>query len=303
MFKVFIVLILLFLLLPSHSFAQEQGIRISPAFLDITLDPSQTKKDIPIEIENLTSQPVQLSLSAIDFRQANENGGIDFSGIDSQDYSYSLASFISFESTSVTLQAGEKDTINVEVTNRADLSPGGHYAAIVGQTTNVEEEGRSASVKPAVSTLILLRKTGGEVFSISLLETNWPKTFMLNFPNNQLKLLFQNEGNVHLIPYGTVSIKDIFGQEITRGSINNASSIIFPEARRWVDVKLAPFNYRIPVSFVTMEIKGRDSIDKTTFVYQQTALLINPIMLTVLSMSLIGGFILYRKKKKKNDKE
>lgn len=293
-----LIVSILFLVLTQVASAQERGIRISPALLDIVLDETEDEKQIQVTIENLTNNTVQLALSAIDFRQANETGGIDFSGVDSQDYSYSLASFISFETSSVTIEKGSSETVTIKVMNRPDLSPGGHYAAIVGhQVMNlVDEADRTATVRPAVSSLVLLRKTGGEVFSISLLETNWPKTIMFGFPNRQLELLFQNEGNVHLIPYGTVTISDMFGHEITRGTINNSSSIIFPEARRWLDVRLNPISYKLPVSFVTMNIKGRDSIDKTTFVYQQTALLINPLILIVLT-GLIGGSLYYRKRK------
>jgi len=297
MLKVLITAAILLFVFPGISFAQEKGIRISPALLDVVIDGDDSEKDIEITIENLTGNTIQLSLTALDFKQANETGGIDFLGIDAQDYSYALASFISFESSIVTIENGERQSVEATVTNRPDLSPGGHYAAIVGHLVNENNDvDRSAAVRPAISSLVLLRKTGGEVFSQSLLETNWPKTVMFGFPNTQLQLLFQNEGNVHLIPYGTVTIKDIFGQQITRGTINNASSIIFPESRRWVDVRLNPFSYKLPLSFVTMDIKGRDSIDKTTFVYQQTALLINPLILIVLT-GLIGGSLYYKKKK------
>lgn len=293
---------LLFFLLPLKSFAQESGIKISPAFIDVVLEQGEEEKDLNIEVENLTNETIQLSLSAIDFRQANETGGIDFLGIDAQNYSYSLASFLSFETTSITLEKGEKDTIDVKIINRPDLSPGGHYAAVVGHlVTENNDEGESAQVRPAVSSLIMLRKTGGEVFSLSLLETNWSKTIMFGFPTHQLQLLFQNEGNVHLIPYGTVTITDIFGQQITKGTINNASSIIFPEAQRLVDVRLNEFEYYLPLSFITMDIKGHDSIDKTTFVYQQTALLINPIVIIVIVLLAIG--LIYLRKRKKNAKE
>lgn len=291
-----------FLFLPAGSFAQESGIKVSPAFLEVVLGESESEKDVEVEIENLTDDTVQISLFAIDFRQANENGGIDFLGVNSQDYSYSLASFISFETTSITLQKGEKDTVNVKITNRPDLSPGGHYAAIVG---NVESDtgslNESAEVKPAISSLILLRKSGGEVFSMSLLETNWPKTLMFGFPDRQMQILIQNEGNVHLIPYGTVIIKDIFGNEITRGTINNGSFIILPESRRWIDVRLNPFSYNFPLSFVTIDIKGRDNIDKTTFVYQQTALLINPVV--ILGGLVLIGLITFYFKRRRNAKK
>lgn len=291
-----------FLVFPSSSFAQENGIRVSPAFLEVELDEAESEKEVEIEIENLTNETISLDFFAIDFRQANELGGVDFLGVNSQDYSYSLASFISFETTSITLEKGESQSLNVTITNRPDLSPGGHYAAIVGNLEGENDRNEeSALVKPAVSSLILLRKSGGEVFSISLLETNWPNTLMFGFPNRQLQLLLQNEGNVHLIPYGTVTIKDIFGKEIAKGSINNASSIILPEARRWVDVRLDEINYSLPFSFVTMDIKGRDSIDKTTFVYSQTAILINPILLAILV--LISGITIFYLKKRKNAKK
>lgn len=58
----------------------------------------------------------------------------------------------------IELEAHEKRDIEVQILNRQDLSPGGHYAGIVVRQKPQKNLGGKTYVLPAVSSLILLKK-------------------------------------------------------------------------------------------------------------------------------------------------
>jgi hypothetical protein len=51
-------------------------------------------------------------------------------------------------------------------------------------------------------------------------------------------LRFQNNGNVHLVPRGVISVTDPFGRVVVKGIINQESALILPETLRVYPVRL-----------------------------------------------------------------
>lgn len=293
------IAILFVFLCPRSSLAAPKGsITIEPSILDVTLPEASSQADLSFTLTNNTDKPVSLEFFPIDFKQQDEFGRIALLSKDAAgSYSYSLSSFLSFDTNSIDLVPGEKKTIIATATNRSDLSPGGHYAAVVARLI---QTGDATTVSPAVSSLILLRKTGGERFNISLKDVQWPKNAVTFSYERSIRLLFQNEGNVHLVPYGRVEVKDIFGRLLYKGVINSPSAKVFPESRRYVSVELKKIAQSWPLSFNTFSVRGNDSLKKTTFLYDTSFLYIHPLLVVL----LVGGgiFILVlriRKKKKK----
>lgn len=276
------------------SAAPNSGLEITPAYLEVTLaDPLETQK-ITLKITNNTGKPLRLQMYPIDFKQTDDNGTVGFVGQEAGSYSYSLSSFLSFEADSISLEPDEVRTFSVTVQNREDLSPGGHYAAIVGR---IEPEGgkSGAVVSPAISSLILLRKSGGERFNLSLKEVGWPNgSVVFGYPL-QVQLLFQNEGNVHLIPYGRAEITDIFGRLIYKGVINPGSLAVLPESRRYLYADLDTVEQSMPVSVNTLSISGKDSLGKVPYVSRETFVYIDPVF-TDGALVFIAGAVFLRMK-------
>ena len=211
--QLFIIVLFLFFFLFAEvnpSIASTKGITVSPAFTEVILKKGESKV-AEVTIQNNTKETVTFELFPLDFRQGGDFGEISFLGQDSESYSYSLASFLSLETSQVTVEPSGSEQIKVTVEDRESLSPGGHYAAVVGRIVQENDKSDNTIISPSVSSLILVRKVGGERFNINLLDNNWPKGIAFSYPQNTL-LKMQNEGNVHLIPYGTFEVKDIFGR-------------------------------------------------------------------------------------------
>ena len=296
------LLILLLLLLPFtvHAQSPSGAIRAEPAFTEVVLNQPDEEKTIAIEYKNESTSPVSLELFPLDFKQQDETGVISFLGKDAGSFSYSLSSFLTFPVTTLELQPQEKKVIQIAVKNRPDLSPGGHYAAVIARQRNDQRSQSDTSISPSLSTLILLRKTGGERFNLSLKRVNWPDNFIVFGYPSSIHLFFQNEGNVHVVPYGRTEITDMFGRLIYKGIINTSSSRVFPSSRRYISTDLRYITYSLPISINTISIKGNDSLHKTTFSYNESFIYINPFFVIGVSIVVYIAFRIIKKRKKKN---
>lgn len=278
----FFSLIALFLFIlatqASVACAQSKGtLTVAPAYVDVTLEKPEEEKEVEITYKNNSDRPIELEFFAIDFHQSDISGAIRFLE-EKGSYSYSLVSFVEFDTNSLQLEPSEEKSIKVRLKNTFNLSPGGHYASIIArQVQSIVNDEQITRVAPGVSSLIYLRKVGGERFNLSITEIDrYNSPIIFSFPS-RFNITFQNNGNVHLVPYGTVVLKDFLGRQIYQGSINEESIKVMPESRRYIKGYLTKSSFTLPVSINTLEITGSDSLKKTNFVHRNTFLYVNPV--------------------------
>lgn len=278
------------------SFAENKNfsIGVEPALVEVVLEEPGEEKKVELTYLNSSDQPLGLEIFPIDFKQQDKTGLVEFLGREAGSYSYSLSSFLSFESARIDLEAGEKRKFLVSVKNRPDLSPGGHYAAVVARLIDTSEKSSSAKVTPSISALILVRKTGGERFNLSLIEVGWPKNPVVFGYPRVITLLFQNEGNVHLVPYGRLEIFDLFGRQLYKGVINTSSLRVFPSSRRYIKIEAGAVKPSLPFSINSLTVRGEDSLSKTNFLFKDSFIYLNPILIF---LPLVGLSIVIVKKR------
>ncbi len=279
-------LFVFFQFLSGLALAQEKkgGITLSPAFEEVVMTQDDTEKKIEVELENNDASSVTLELFPINFRLLDDYGKIGFMGQESKEYSFALSSFIRLDDSTYTLEPGKTITIPVTIENRKDLSPGGHYAAIVAR---VVQDTSKTAVSPALSSLILLRKTGGETFNLSIRDAGWPRgLFVFNYVD-RFSILFQNQGNVHLTPFGEIRVEDMLGRTLYKGVVNTSSLKIFPLSRRYIPTRLTKISWSLPVSINKISIKGHDSLDKVTYIHEDSFIYIHPVVIPVVILILL----------------
>jgi hypothetical protein len=204
---------------------------------------------------------------------------------------YGLASWVSLEKDAIVLEPNETQKIKIKIENKESLSPGGHYAAIMAK---MDDEKSVSSMSesniafdPSFASLIFVRKVGGEIYNLGLKESEI-KNSLIGLPSN-IRLRFQNSGNVQVVPRGVVKITDPLGREVLRGIINSDSSLILPETFRSYTVALndvsfafVPGKYKVSIEYrydgkddFTIESKDIDFIP-------QVAILAGLIILSLL---------------------
>lgn len=248
-----ILLSFLFLsLFPYKISAQaKQGITITPSILH--LDLSIDVPEAEFFYKNTTKNQIELSFSAQDFSELEESGRVKFLlEKDAKNYQYGLTSWITFEKQSMTLLPNEGENLKVFI-NKDKLTPGGHYATIQAELKQSVEGESQVPVKAILSTLLFVRTaTGNEREELSLQSAEALRT-LLGFPDTFL-IRLQNKGNVELIPYGLIEIKDMFGNIVAKGIINEGSLISLPESVRRFDVPIKRLNSFIAPGIYKAEI-------------------------------------------------
>ena len=250
-----VMAILMSALLPSRVYAN--GITVSPAIKELTLTQDQTELQFNFTLRNNTDETVTLQLSAVDFGALDETGGVAFVGQSSeQTTKYGLREWMRFSTNTVVLEPNESKEQTAIIDNKESLAPGGHYGAILATPVQSEATANEprVAVNPTVSVLVLLKKQGGENYSLNL-EDPQISGWRFSWPDS-IALRFQNAGNVHVVPRGTVIVKDVRGKEVARGTINEDSSAVLPETFRVMTVPLrqsashwVPGSYTIDISW------------------------------------------------------
>ena len=305
--KIVISFLFFGLILFSHSNlarAQEKqsGFLISPFFQEINIQKDQASAPFSVEVKNMTSIPEVFRLSVLDFGTLNESGGVAFLG-PADNLKYSLASWVSLPNDTLVLKPGETQKVNGVIENKESLSPGGHYGAVFfkieGHENSASGNQDRIAFNPSFASLLFVRKVGGEIYGLNLNSREFAQNAFL-FPSS-MKLRFQNTGNVHVIPRGTVEISDPLGRRVAKGIINSESGIILPETFRVFPsalTKIAPAfipgNYALTISY---RYDGKDD-----FASERVHFFLIPpifILIVVLLAAIVIGYIIFRNKKRK----
>lgn len=220
---------------PAEALA-ESTVTISPPFQQITIQPNTTETSFEYSVTN--NDPTQtktFELSATDFGNLNESGGVAFLGSNPK-RKYGLANWLSFGTALIEVKPRQTYLITVKVLNRSDLSPGGHYGAIfLTQQIPPTSDNSPVTIKPVLSTLLFAQKLGGEIYNLKLDKVLTNNKWWQDF---NLQLRFVNNGNIDVVPRGIVHLYDPKGRQIGQAVINEGSTRILPDSFRRYPVQL-----------------------------------------------------------------
>ncbi len=128
---------------------------------------------------------------------------------------YSLKDYIKIDAAhrQFTLLPGEDVTIPITIALPVEVPPGGLYGAVmVGTRVSAAAGEVPAKVVTRLGSLLFVRVSGSVVEAGELSEF----AVWRNRSEKQLhlQLLFENQGDVYVNPYGFIVIHDWFGQEV-----------------------------------------------------------------------------------------
>lgn len=285
--KLFIFSILLSFFCTHVSLVHATGLgemTVTPSFQDITLGERDASASSSVKLTNNTDHDQQYDVFAIDFQQIDDQGNIALVDRIGKDYAYHLSSYIVAPARFV-VSAKSTATLPIVVYNSQDLSPGGHYAAVIMRLGRQDRNNSVQHILPAVSSLLFLRKQGGEIFHLNLKQTDVNSQFLRFHLPEKISLLFINEGNTHVVPHGRVVLTDVFGHEIKAGTINESSHKILPQNPRWIPVTLTSLHSGWPIMFYSLAISGNTTFGEIRIQQQYSFLYVNPFF-------CIGTFLL-----------
>ncbi|MFA5095045.1 MAG: hypothetical protein WC447_00025 [Candidatus Paceibacterota bacterium] len=215
---------------------------VEPGKTEVFLNPGE-KMVKNISVTNRVDKAVRFKLTTEDFVGTNDpNQPVLLMG--DTNSPYSLKDFIVPEITEFSLEFGEKITIPVTISVPLNAEPRGYYGALIisndpdklENDTTKETEGKTRIIS-RIGSLFLLKINGegkeeGKVEDFKLIGPE--KIFYSQRPEG-FEIAYKNTGNVHLVPYGTITIKNIFGKVLNTLPVD--AYFVLPDSIRYREVK------------------------------------------------------------------
>lgn len=188
---------------------------VGPGKIEVTLNPGE-RKTVNIQVSNRMGDTRPFQIEVEDFTGSSDPqqtvvllGG--------ERGPYSLKDYISVPETVFELKNGERATIPVTIALPTDAEPGGLYGSVLLSTVS-KKASTTASASAIVSrigTLFFINvpgavKADGKLASF---DTASGRHFFNAGPID-FRLLYANNGSVHVNPYGEIRVKNMFGEEV-----------------------------------------------------------------------------------------
>ncbi len=285
---------ILFLALSFPHDVQGAGFAVTPMLQEITLEPGESSALYETEISNETNETTTFEVSVIDFGSLDESGGVAFLGAAGElERKYALASWMQPEASEITVAPAEKRSVKVRIENRDNLSPGGHYGALIFKNTGLPKaDTPNVAINQIFASLVFVKKTGGAIYDLRLASVDVPGSHF-SFPA-QVTPRFENTGNVHVTPRGEVRVLDPFGRSVFRGILNEGSVLLLPETFREYPIKVFSLKKAIFPGVYTYELDYRydgKEVVETEVVQRFT---VPPLFLLAGIVILLGGIVTFR---------
>ncbi len=215
------------LLMSSGAYAQEKiGLSVSPPTFEFSANPGDTITN-SIRVENITGQPLPVSVDVRNLSALGEEGQVNLSN---EDNSYALAKWIKVDPGSVTIDSKNTETFSFTISVPTNAQPGGRFGSVVFSTIPQKVLGGSGvAVGQEVGALIFL-KIAGSVHENAQFASFTPGSKIHEFGPINFEARVKNLGNVQFRPRGTITISNVFGKTVATIPIDSRN--VLPGAIR-----------------------------------------------------------------------
>ncbi|MFC1687059.1 hypothetical protein ACFL0L_00580 [Patescibacteria group bacterium] len=275
--------------------SQTAALTLTPTFREVNLTPGQ-KSVVTVEIENEGNEAVELTTEVAPFTAKGETGEPEFN------FDVPVAgavSWVEVEEGPFSVAAGATKEIDVVFNTPSTATPGGYYIALFFTQTKEAEEDGDVTIESKLGTLFLITAEGsyseaGNVSTFSAtgesMTGDSPVTFSVKF---------QNTGDIHLKPVGTIAITDLLGNEVETITVNSEKGAVLPdsirefEAESWTPTGFLFGKYTATLTFTAGTVSDTATMDFWFFsvvgIVVAAAVIIVIILLIVLIIKKAGG--------------
>jgi hypothetical protein len=209
--------------------ATGDGLKISPVKDELKLKPGEIYKG-ELKVQNLKSEKVTVGLETQNFTAGgdgvpefnNETGG-----------TYTLKSWLKLTSEEVILNPGEEKSVPFRIEVPGNAEAGGHYGAILAYD-KILTDGKTDSsigVQGKLAYLLLVTVEGDMKVGGKLKEFSTDKK-SYGVPEVKFTTNYENTGNVHVKPIGSITISNWSGEKIGEIEMNKDGGNVLPKETR-----------------------------------------------------------------------
>lgn len=193
---------------------------VSPGKFELTMQPGETRV-VEISVANRLDDNRTFKIDVEDFVASNNlQQSVNFLG---DEYSpYTLKDYVSTPEDNFQISRGTRALIPVTISIPEDAEPGGRYGSVFistvrnrGGTDSTSSAAPSSPLITRVGTLFFVTVPGdieyqGELKQFALTNDKlWYESGPIDFG-----IVYENNGTVHVSPYGELEINNLFGEAV-----------------------------------------------------------------------------------------
>lgn len=213
---------------------------LEPGKIDVYLEPGDTVTRT-IFVTNRNRQQMRFKIETEDI-EGNRDPVNPITLLGNKTGPYPFKNVLLPSKTHFNLAFGERVAIPIKIQIPTNASPGGHYAAVIisNEPEKIDKNIGGARVISRLGALFFIRVKGEvkEEGQLKEIRVPGPSQFWYDKAPSTFEILFENTGTVHLVPYGTVSITNLFGETVGKISVDAYFSL--PASLRYREVQWAP---------------------------------------------------------------
>jgi hypothetical protein len=266
-------------------YAQESGIKLIPASIEERADPNQVLSR-EVKVTNVSDEDKEYFIYKRDIIGVEEGGVPIFAEDNTEKTGYEITEWISFQSETIFVKAGETVVLPLTITVPGNASPGSHFGGVFVSQEAPKLRQMGAGVGYEVATVISIRINGDIVDDARIRSFSTDKLFYSS-KNVAFLAKLENQGNILIRPRGPLEIQSMFGGKPYVMTVNENLAGVFPGTVRelafeWNEEGLGFGRYEAVLALSYDADQGQKTID--------SSLVFWVFPLNVL-LPLIGGFI------------
>lgn len=203
---------------------------LAPATFDLSSDRGDVLQE-EIKVFNQNSVDQTVYLDVVPFDAGDGNGAPRF--LDHRSDS-DLANWILLDHAQVVLPANSFVEVPFSVIIPDDVPSTGYYAAItVSETPSELVASNGVSIQATIASLIFLTVEGDGAPKLAFLDVQSDaEGHLRSLFAGDIHVRLQNQGNVHALPIGSITISDIFGRSLHSQPFNTEHGRVLPGTTR-----------------------------------------------------------------------
>ena len=207
------------------------GISAIPPRLELTVQPDGINTQV-LKVRNESNQKQVITTELQDFIvQDNQGTPIIINDQDQETNRWAASTWIQVSPTTLELKPGETKTLTLTVMPPVDALPGGHYAMVLhSPDSSANFSSTGAAIKTQVGTLVYVTIPGDIKEDALLKKFEAPK--FSEFGPIDFNSTIENLSDIHIKPFGSINITNIFGGKVAKLDLNSDSTNIFPYTSR-----------------------------------------------------------------------
>jgi hypothetical protein len=273
---------------------------LEPGKVEVFANPGESVTKT-ITVTNRASSKVSFKIEVEDFIGSNdENMPVILLGEEKSPYSFK--DNVVPEVKTFSLESNGSITVPIKINIPVNAQPGGFYTSIlVSNQPSVDSENQSTGAEgktkiiSRVGTLFFVRVNGVAKESGSLEDLKVISPTKENPDIYKFNILFKNDGNVHLVPYGWVTVTNIFGKVIGKVPVDAYFSM--PKSMRYREVEWnqSPVLGRFVATVDLNRGYGSDLVDTKSVSFWIIPWKVAIVALVVLLIISFGLFTFFKK--------